>query len=576
MKRNIWGIALLMGTVTTGIAQPQPKPQPEAPMGLSGSIAIQGGVGAANPWDAQIRLSYKTEKVQIMPFLGITGVTEKSSEIDDDTRLIYARPGFSYASSSTLQSKGTLMNYGSDFKFDFDKAGQLMAGAKVYKEDLERTGYGHQLLTNANAGKPTDLLYTLNAPKQNRTNLDAFAAYDYKFNDQTLTFRYDFSKQEIDLDEENSYRDNGSELERILIRNISESEIIVHKLKAQYRFDRSRYYRFAVGATYLDRDIESHNSQPMSLAFDNPANHILMGENKMEDFTHQMHTLSAYTDWVFYWFNPNTPVWTLVLNLAYDDTQMAGCHFSDFVPVVHLNMPITGSHLLRASYVRRIIRPELELLNPFERTDFFTISHGDPTLEGIHANVVNLAHQFKHSDKVEVSTVASHIFTKDGFNAIWKFDEKGRREYTWGNAGERTAWSVAPEVKYRPIQILSLHAKTTLLWDKRIAEAISMEKEHWGITAEASAKAQFTQKLSLDLHGLYSEGNTIDLYSHESRNFKAGAAVEFALAPRMTLHLSCDYRDYGRTVITQGAYTGSIDRAPSNRLEGLARLVIRL
>lgn len=570
MNKKLLLLALVSGTISFVFAQPQDNDKP----GFSGIASVQGGLGSTHPWDAQLQLQYKTQKFQINPFFGITGINHASSEIEEETRLTYARPGFSFASSTNLQEEGKLIHYGTNLSYRFNPANAITAAIKVQQDDIKSRGFGHEALTNANAHQTTDMNYLLSGPKQDRTDINATASYVHRFNDprQQFILSYDYSKLRTEKDQEKQYFDNNNHPEVCLlaISYWEKAEIITHSAKAEWQYALPMHGQVSAGANYYDRDIDSHYSYPII--------YIVKEDPTFGAFSHHLQTLSVYSDLRTSLPFPNSKMlpWTVILHMEYDYSKMQDRKLNDFVPRAILITPINKSHVIKATYVRHIIRPELELLNPFHKTDFFTNSYGNPSLEGIHANVASLAYEYRKKDKVEFSATASHIFAKDGFNAIWKFDEMGRREYLWGNEGERTAWSVAPEVTYTPLEILKFHARTTLLWDKRIANAISMEKEHWGITAEASADAKLSHKVSLNLHGLYSEGNTIDLYSHESRNYKFGTAVQYAFSNRCSLHLSFDYRDYGHTIITQGAYTGAIEKSPADRFEAIGKLVVKL
>lgn len=572
MKKITLLLALLMGTSIVGFAESKPETDKK----FSGDVAVSGGLGAAQPWSGHIALQFKTKKLQFNPFFNLSGVRRSSSETDETVNLTYARPGCSYASSSNQEEKGLLWKYGTDIAFSFNPENQLKASVKVEQDRLERYGNGSETYTDGISNH--NLLCYLTGKQHDRTAIDASASYLHIFKNprEQFSLRYDFSHLKIDSDEERFYVGEAPGNMQFAKLNTADDKVQTHTVTADWGYVGLQMWTLHAGAFYQNRKMEGEESQPVYVSLSSFNLRPLGADAMYGEFTHKMQTFALYTDYQQRLSLPmlQLPA-TMIVHLEYDYTKMQERKLNDFVPRATLIMPFNKHHSLTAAYVRRIIRPDFDKLNPFHFTDLYTNSYGNMELEGVHVNVANLIYKYQF-EKGVFSTTASHIFVKDGFNGIWKFDERGRREYTWGNEGERTAWSVAPEVQWQLLPALKLDAKTTILWDKRIAEAISMAKEHWGVTAEAAATASLPHQIMLDMHGRYSEGNTIDLYSHESRSYAFGTALHLPVLPRTTLHLSFDYRDYARTVITQGAYVGSIECAPAKHFEALAKLVVKL
>jgi len=576
-------LALLMGTIATGFAQSQEQ----SAEGFSGQVSAQGGLGSANPWDGQIDLQYRNKHVLVRPFAGITGISRSSSEQEEKLDLTYAT-GYKHHTSDTYKEKGTLLQFGTDLGFFLNPKSALKLGIKVDRDNLKTYGSGY---TNVN--DITDHHYNIHSPKHNRRDIHTTASFEQALNSQhKLTFDYSYDKSEVRKEQNRLYETSGIYIPDFLFvesyTHCDNADIDIHTLGAAWSYQSKRQWSIKSGVNYLSREINA-NSQEENMSYEpltsgslmsNPNGSYSSFSYSYADNSHLMHTVAVTTDL-------NLPItrspfglpWRILLHLEYDYTTMESAWIKDktlhdFVPRAIVVMPLNSTQTLTASYIRRIIRPEWEMLNPFSFDDPFTTHYGNLDLEGIHLNVASLDYK-KLFTQGQFTTNVNHIFTKDGFNAIWML-KQNKRIYTWGNAGERQAWSVAPAVKYSPVQALNLHFKSTLMWDKRIASAISMEKEHWGITAEASAQAKLSKKITLDLHGLYSEGNTIDLYSHESRSLKIGTSLEIPLLSRTTLLLSADYRDYAHAIITQGAYTGTIQQSPASHIEALAKLSIRL
>jgi len=569
---------------TSLLAQNQQQPA----VGFSGTIEAQGGIGSANPWDGQIDLQYRNKQVFVHPFAGITGISRFSSKQDEELNLHYSSGSY-FESDITTEQKGTLLQYGTDLGFYFSPKSTLKAGIKVSQDDLKCYGDGHIYVY--------DLLeyhYEIYGPKQDRKEIHTTASFEQVLNRQhKLTFNYSHDQSEIRKTQNKvygrsvNYIPNGVREDAYAYRD--NADIDIYNLGAEWSYQSKHRWSIKSGVNYLSRKIDSECQEAyvddknllttdwITLYVNNPDRDISYGSSNL---THEIQTLAATSDFSLpIQRSPFGLPWHVALHLEYDFTTMTGSWIDkktlhDFVPRAIITMPLNSTQKLTASYVRRIIRPEWEMLNPFSFYDKFTTSYGNMELEGIHLNVASLVYR-KQFAAGNFTTTASHIFTKDGFNAIWML-KGNKRIYTWGNQGERTAWSVAPALQISPNQLLTLNAKATLLWDKRIAEAISMEKEHWGITAETSALIKLPHEMSLDLHGLYSEGNTIDLYSHASRSFKVGSVFGMPIGSYTQFNLRFDCYEYARTIVTQGAYTGRSFCRPGNNFEASAQVIITL
>lgn len=555
---------LLTGILSTGFMQAQPNAKAQ----FSGSITGQGGLGSATPYDGQIKLRYKADKWSIQPFAGITGITRQNSEEKEDICFRYSKSGNLYHSIQTTEREGYKLNYGTSLKFLFNADNVFAANIKAQSNQIKTFGKRRETFTTE------DISSLFESPKQKLNQMDVNTSYVHTINtSNSLTFKYDFSQKKTEDKLVQSFTRNAgvSILRWTNIETMQNAEIIRHTASGEWStiLPQAKIV-LKTGIKYDDREIKSKDQQIL----DTEINHT-QDKNIEQEFNHRMQTTAAYVDFHMpLFFLPWENVWVLNTNLEYDYTKMQDRHLNDIAANVQAIMPLNSNNILVAVYVRKIIRPDLDKLNPMVIEGYYTIDHGTPDLEGIHANTAILTYT-NTGEYGNFKTAVTHINVKDGFNAIWMLDQDERRVSFWGNQGIRKAWSVAPELNLAQLlPHLGLTAKATLLWDKRIAEAIHMAKEHWGITAELAANATLPQGFSLNLHGLYSEGNTIDLYSHEGRSYKVGALLNKMIHDNVAIILSYDYQDYARTILTQGAYTGRVFGRPASHHELLAKVKI--
>jgi len=158
-----------------------------------------------------------------------------------------------------------------------------------------------------------------------------------------------------------------------------------------------------------------------------------------------------------------------------------------------------------------------------------------------------------------------HIFAEDGFCAMW-MERDDIRISTWGNMGVRRAWQLVPKLEWQAWKGSKINADGCIIWDKRIADAIHMQKEHWGYSMHGRVNQQLPQDFTLGFEGEISEGKTQDLYSHAGRQRRLGADVSkrFLKNKNLTATLAYQFCDQPNIILTQGAYKGHVYNRADN------------
>lgn len=524
---------------------------------VDGVATVGGGLGTAAPYQAGVSLDIKAPKLTVKPFIGITGVSKNSSAIKEDALYFYPSTENTNYLDTESRVKGFNLAYGMDMLYDFNKRNHLTVIVNGNHRALDGDGYRNEGMLYWNSSKASMLRSDLLIPNRDEDRLDASAMYVHNTNrkGESLSLKYAYGLTVSDDEQEQKVTDVTVQMSMPFYYNnnvLSHANIQQHQVVGDWKRPLAPGHLLNLGASYTDRVINSDDEQ----WFD---------KEKILDshFHHRYQTAGAYAGYI-------GKIGRLSANarIEYDYTKMQGKNFNDLLPSLRLQWDAGKGNTLTALYGKRLIRPTLSYLNPAHIRGAYDLSYGNEGLEGIHAQNVMLTYMHK-SKKVDFSTSLNHIFVEDGFNALWLL--KGRvREYTWGNEGVRRAWMLTPEVKWTASAMTKMTAKATVAWDKRIAYAINMAKEHWGVTAMAGLDQQLPLGVFMNLHAQYSEGNTIDLYSHESRSYELGGQLKrsFLKDNRLTLLLDYNYREYFRPVITQvpfNTYEAYTYRRPSNR-----------
>lgn len=529
---------------------------------VEGNVDTNVGWGNTDALNVDFNLKFENCKFCIKPFYNMTGITDYTSGEKENIDFIFPRTGKRYTSELETKSHGYKLARGVDFTAQFNNNNSLSFYIKGASADIASNGTRTEVLTGSNGDVLSRVRSTLKSPVREESDIDLGVSFTHRYGDKGfLTVRFDgaFGRDK----EEMTQIVNEAQNFTLFKQNDLSSKIRTNNtdLSLDWKYRLAEGHHINAGAHVKGREMSSHDEQ----RFDGV-------EVLVDTFSRIMTEFGAHVG-----YELNIGSFSATARLEYDYTEMHNetvdftsfvSNLHDLVPMARVMWRMDASSSLTAQYGRRIIRPGIELLNPARIRGAYTLEYGNPDLIGTHVNNVSLAYKLKKKE-VDFTATLAHIFVEDGFNALWMMDGDVRI-YTWGNQGVRRAWSLTPEVKWTPSDATTLTAKSTILWDKRIAYAINMEHPHWGFTVQAGIRQKLPCDFLFGARALYSEGNTIDLYSYAGDMFQLGADIQRSFLPKknLTVTLAYNYNSYAKTIITQtpmDAYTGSVFNRPANR-----------
>ena len=544
--------------------------QLQAQVRLKGQLDANAGVGYATPWGGGVKMEIYTPKLDIKPFFGIKGVTRHSS--DEEVSMDYRYTGIMPLSSPTSQGyhftseyqghrQGTEMEYGVELKYTLPTAGldQITASFKGNNSKLSQDGFSQEALHSNTGAFISSGNWHINNPLLHQNDMEVKAQYHHhSYSKPQRTFNLNYGYQRISGDEERN-------LEAIQLMNYSQfgkSQYLAdattqrHNVRAQWNLA-----DFGWGVRYENQLIQSDDFQELfNMGVSDDTWYSKKNENH---FTHDYHTAGVFAKYSW----TNHAGFFVSAGMEYDYTRMGEKNLHDYVPSANIEWQPTGRSSFILGYNRRLIRPTLSYLNPFNVRGAYTLDYGNPDLVGTHVNLFNLTYRL-NTGAVELTTTLQHIRANDGFCAIWMerdYPLEGRygiRESTWKNEGMRRAWSLTPELKWQATDKTTLQARANVIWDKRVAEAIHMAKEHWGYTVGLGLNQVLPADIRLKLHCDYSEGNTLDLYSHAGRMLSYGGELQCPVtrSKQLMVTLSYNHLDEPKVILTQGGWIGTLNQ----------------
>lgn len=527
-----------------------------------------GGIGNTTPWGANAKVEINTAKLDLKPYFGIKGVTKYSSDelISMDYTYTGIMPlsstsslGKHYTSEYQGHRKGTEMEYGVELKYHLSAADLLAASIKGTRSNLSQSGLSHEALWGSNDALISSGSWRTNNPLLRENTLEAMANYQHRDANGLVIFNLkysylrNFEDEERNLEAEERYNFDVFSKTRILADATTQR----HNALAQWNRNINGH-DLGWGVRYENQLISANDAQE----FFNLQPSQQRGINEPQSqvtFSHNYHTAGVFAN---YTWNPVKEMFWVNAGIEYDYTRMGKQNLHDYIPRASLEWRPARNNSFVLSYNRRITRPTVAYLNPARVHGVYTMDFGNEDLTGIHINLFNLRHNIQ-SGNFTVTTNLQHIRVDDGFCAIW-MERDGIRQSTWKNEGVRRAWSLTPEVKWKASVKTNLQARANVIWDKRVAYAINMAKEHWGYSAGIGLNQVLPLEFLFNATADYSYGNTIDLYSHAGTSWSLGANLKRKIWNNVTAQLDYRYNHYPETILTQGAYTGTFFARPKN------------
>lgn len=559
--KYIYSILALTATLCSGTVMGQDND-------VHGRFTLQGGWGTGTPWLGDVHLTIPTAKAVISPYITIEGITPYSSKMTDERSILYMGNKNNYESSQELKSKGTDLRYGFTLRTAMGK-GSLDAMAEGHRRRVETYGFWRERLTSPDGDLLSAYLWDVDIPHQDQDQVRAKVGYTLK--GLRVEYALDYNQTFLDYERRAVSEGFGGSPLR-MDSHTTDSRVLNNQARVSNTFNLGKGHQLTAGLGYLRNDIEREHELYRSRRTE-----ACLGK---PTFSHTYQTESAFAEYRF-----GSKALKASARLEYDLTHMwYGVNenenenfrrkpLHDIIPQAHVQWGVSRHDTLTADYRMIIKRPDADFLDPTHIYSAHSLDYGTADLIGIHINNFTLAYHTHHKVADYTATLGG-IVVDDGFNAIWMVNKDGIRESYWGNEGKRRAYSLSQKLGIQAASNTRFSALATLLWDKRIAKnnVIDMSNEHWGITAKASLEQRFSPKTSVDVHGQYSEGNTLDLYSYEGRSYQVGLSLRQNLCRGLQMTMGYDYTDYPSIVITQGAvvkgkpvgYTGYIYNQPTN------------
>ncbi|OJV12454.1 MAG: hypothetical protein BGO21_06870 [Dyadobacter sp. 50-39] len=374
--------------------------------GLTGSVALGGSQGRYARSNDAVNLNYNLRKLNLFANLGYN--YEKNYSEDDFSRRYYDETGVLKSRVVLRNDQQTAANgYNVNVGMDLNATPKTVLGTIINLNGSARNGDFRYESTQQNAlNAPVSSGNGSTVSKENRRNTSINTNMLHKFNDKGRELAVDanylnyrnLGRQDL---ENRLFNEDGNMEHRDVFRYLTPSEINIYTLKADYIHPLKNKARMEGGfkSSYVNNDFifNHYNTGSGQPVIDNRrSNHFRYRENINAIY------VSGEKRWKRFGMQLGLRLENTIAkgNQLGNDSVFAmrfTKNYTKLFPSIFLNYKLNDHNALVLMAVRRINRPNYQMLNPFVfYRDQYTYSAGNPHLTPQYQDRLELKYQHKN------------------------------------------------------------------------------------------------------------------------------------------------------------------------------------
>ncbi len=374
--------------------------------GLTGSLAVGGSKGRYARSNDAINLNYNRRKLNLFANLGYS--YEKNYSEDDFTRRYYDQEGVFKSRVELKNAQHTTANgYNINLGMDLTATPKTVFGTIINVNGSSRKGdfsYESAQQNTWNAPLGTGNGSTISKDTRNNTSINTNMLH--KFNDKSRELTVDanylnyHTQGRQDL-ENRLFNEEGANVSRELFRYRTPSEINIYTLKADYMHPFKNKGRLEGGfkSSYVDNDFIFNH-------YNTNDGHAVVDNRRSNHFQYRENINAAYVSVEKRWKRFGMQLGLRLENTVAKGNQLGNDsvlamrftkNYTKLFPSIFLNYKLNDQHAFVLMAVRRINRPNYQMLNPFVfYKDQYTYSAGNSHLMPQYQDRLELKYQHKN------------------------------------------------------------------------------------------------------------------------------------------------------------------------------------
>ena len=471
---------------------------------------------------------------------GYGGMSSKSTENSQVTERTFLQTGNHLWAQSAGSNPGDIHYANLNASYDLDSLNLLSASFGGYFYKLNVQGDGLQSLRDA-TGQP---LYSFS----NRYWMPGYCHHswngrlDYEHRTrrkgERLTLSYMLALTRQHTDQENTYTDllNAPFLYNSSLQTERE-RFTEHTFQADWLRPLGKGHQIEIGAKYIDRSNNSHNTQDFRGGLPATDN----------SFEHTTRVLAGYADYIY-----NSQKWSARAGLRYEYSYMRGSYpdgsnptfshrLNDWVPQASLKYQLTESQSLKLNYTTSINRPGISYLNPAVTTSPSVVQQGNPLLVSSHAQSLSLIYMYI-GKRLTLQLAPSYRFSNGGIASI-QTAQNDVRYLTFDNIQRYRRFGFEQYIQWRPFDGTTIVINNNLHYDHYENPNLGYRNFGWSDNYYANVTQKLPWKLQLYLSSYGKIGrspSTVYYMQHSWFGYYISLQCSFLKEDRLTVRLGAN------------------------------------
>jgi hypothetical protein len=470
---------------------------------------------------------------------GFSKMTDKDSYNRTEVDRTYLDTGNRMLSNSEGSNPGDIHYTNLNASYDIDSLNLISASFGGYFYKLNVQGDGSTWL-----GHKDQPIYSYNnhywMPGYQHHSWNGRLDYEHKTRrkGERLTLSYMLALTRQHTDQENTYTElmnvpfpySGSMM-------IERERFTEHTFQADWLRPLGKGHQLEIGAKYIDRNNNSHNTQDF---YDTD----MLTSN---EFQHTTRVLAGYADYIY-----KRNKWSARAGLRYEYSFMQGSypdgkgesfdkHLGDWVPQATLKYQLTDAQSLKLNYTTSINRPGISYLNPAASITPTVVSQGNPNLESSHTQRLSLIYSYI-LPKLTFQFAPAYNFSSGGISSVQT--AKGDVRYTtYDNILRYRRFSVEQYVQWKPFDGTTLIINNNLRYEHNENPNLGYCTHGWSDIGyvHLTQKLPWKLRLYLSVNGKIGHSPSGVYYmQHSWYNYYASLQRSFLKGDRLTVRLGAN------------------------------------
>ena len=471
---------------------------------------------------------------------GYGGMSSKLTENSQDTERTFLATGNRLLSHSDGSNPGGIHYTNLNASYDLDSLNLLSASFGGYFYKLNVQGDGWTKMSDS-AARP---LYSFSnhywMPGYSHSSWNGRLDYEHRTRrkGERLTLSYMLALTRQHTDQENTYDDlvsvpfaytNSLQTER--------ERFTEHTLQADWLRPLGKGHQIEIGAKYIDRNNNSHNTQDFRGSL----------PTTDDRFEHTTRVLAGYADYIY-----NADKWSARAGLRYEYSYMRGNYpdgtnaafshrLNDWVPQASLKYQLTPSQSLKLNYTTSINRPGISYLNPAVSTSPNVVQHGNPLLVSSHSQSLSLIYMYI-GRRLTLQLAPSYRFSNGGIAAV-QTAQGDVRYLTYDNVQRYRRFSFEQYVQWKPFDGTTLVVNNNVRYEHYANPNLDYRNYGWSDNYYANLSQQLPWKLKFNLAVYGKIGHSpssIYYVQHSYYGYYASLQRSFLKGDRLTVRLGAN------------------------------------